>query len=177
MKTLIILATLCGAILSAAAQDPNKIGVKLNISGKSGLEGEVRSYFTREFRAIGDVEVTEGQALLAVNIVIMEARNKAGQSIGYAISLAITDKTPILTLGLAGTSATTDPEKQKQITQYMPEGGILVDHIIQILDSESLAKSCKQLAAQIDGSHVENVRKLKRELQKMMQNQQKNGSK
>lgn len=173
MKTLIILATLFGAILSAAAQDPNKIGVKLNISGQSGLEGEVRSYFTREFRAIGDVEVTDAQALMAVNIVIIQTRNKAGQNTGYAMSVAITDKTPTLTLALAGASATTDPEKQKQIAQYMPEGGILVDHSLQVLDSESLAKSCKQIAAQIDGSHLENVRKLKRDLQKLMQNQQK----
>lgn len=127
----------------------------------------------REFRAIGDVEVTDAQALMAVNIVILETQTKGGQSTGYAMSVAVTDKTPILTLALAGASLTTDPEKQKQVAQYMPEGGILVDHIIQVLDTESLAKSCKQLAAQIDGSHLENVRKLKRELQKFMQNQQK----
>ena len=173
MRTFIILVTLFGTFLSAAAQDPNKILVNLNISGKSGLEGEVRSYFMREFRTIEDVEVTDAKAVVAVNIVILETRTKAGQSTGYAISLAITDKTPILTLAFAGASLTTDPEKQKQIAQYMPEGGILVDHIIQVLDTESLAKSCKQLAAQIDGTHLENVRKMKRELQKWMQNQQK----
>lgn len=173
MKTLFIFTVLCGTILSAAAQDTNKIGVSLSISGQSGLEGEVRSYFTREFRAIGDVEVTDGKALMGVNIVIIEVRNKAGQSIGYTISLAITDMTPVFILALVGATATTDREKQKQIAQLIPENGILIDHILQVLDSDSLPKMCKQLAAQIDGSHLEKVRKTSRELQKLMKNQQK----
>lgn len=172
MKTLLILITILGTILSATAQDTGKIGVKLNISGQSGLEGEVRSYFTREFRSIGDVEIVDTQALVVVSLVIIETRNKGGQRTGYAVSVAITDKTPVIIVAAAGASATTNQEKQKQIMQTVPEGGILIDHILQVFDSDSLAKTCKQLAAQIDGSHLENVRKMRRELQKQIQKNQ-----
>ena len=175
MKTLIIIAILCGAFLSAAAQDPSKIDVKLIIrgNGKSGLEAEVRSYFTREFRAIRDVEVTDEKALMVVNVVIVEARHNDGQRSGYIMSLAITDKMPVLALALGGELSTTDPEKKKQMAHLIPEGGILVDHILEVLDTESLAKSCKELVAVIDGSHLEEVRKWRHALQKMMPNQAK----
>lgn len=172
MKPIIItLLFLCGAMFSAGAGDPSKMGLKINISGRTGLEGEVRSYLKREFRAIDDIEVREDQVFLAVNIVVLEVSNKTGQSIGYTMSIAVTDKTPIIILGLAGATSTDDPEKQKQLLEFMPENGILVDHILQAIDRKSLDTTCKQLAARIDGTHLENARKLKRGMHNMIENQ------
>jgi hypothetical protein len=173
MKSILVLIAFCVMTLGVSAQPQNKIGVKLTISGRTGLENQVRSYFTREFRTIGDVDVNDDQALLCLDIVIMEVKNKGGRSIGYAMSLVITDRTAIVPLVVAGTNLTTDTAKQLQIVQLMPKDGILVDHILQTLDPDSLPATCKALASQIDGGQIERVRKQVRELQKATQSPQK----
>ena len=173
MKTLITLIVMIAASALALAQQEGKIAVQLNISGKSGLEGEVRSYFTREFRSISDIDVVDKDAILAVNVVVIENRNKLGTPLGYTISIVITDRTEVISLGLAGAVSTTDANKQKIIMQMVPQSGIMVDHIVQTLDSNSLPQVCKALAAQIDGSNIESVRKFRLKAQKMIQDLQK----
>ena len=149
MKTFLMLTILCLGFLSQPVAAQNMIGVQFNIAGDSGLESQVRSYFAREFREIGDVAITDEHVLLTVNIVIIKVHNRAGDNIGYAMSLAITDSMPIFYLGAAGAAAATDPEMKKQITQSIPKGGILVDHLLRTFDMESLPQSCKELAAQM----------------------------
>ena len=181
MKTLLAILLVASTTLgNSLAQDDYKIPVKLMISGKTGLEGQIRSYFSREFRAIGDIEVTEQneekESLLGISIVVMEPSNKAGTSMGYIISIAVTDRTPIAYLGVAGMSMTTDKEKQNQFVQFfksLPKDGILVNHILQTLDSSQLPETCRALAAQLDGSNIEGIRKQRAGWQKLMNNQKK----
>ena len=178
LLTILFVATISWG--SSRAEEEGKIPVKLSISGKTGLEGQIRSYFMREFRAIGDVQVIDGNqemdALLGLSIVVMEPTNKAGNSMGYIISIAITDRCPVAFLAVAGMSMTTDPKKQEQFAQVfkaLPRDGILVNHVLQTLDSRQLPETCRALAAQIDGSDIESVRRQKREFQKLMTNQAK----
>ena len=147
--------------------------MKLEVSGGTGLEGQVKSYFAREFRAIGDVETTENEALLGISIVIMEPKNRAGDSLGYVISVAVTDRVPILNFGLLAMASTGDAQKAKQIGEFTPKGGILVDHLLQTLDSANLQEVCRALAAQIDGTHLDSLRNRTQQLRGLIQDLQK----
>lgn len=179
MKTLLsilLIATI--TLCNSSAQQDYKIPIKLMISGETGLEDQVRSYFNRELRAIGDVEVTDDkdgkESLMEISIVVMEPTNKAGVSIGgYIISIAVTDRSSVVYLALAGISMTTDEGKRKQLLQFVPKNGILVNHILQVLDSSQLPETCRSLVAQIDGSNIENNRKQRREWDTSMKNQKK----
>ncbi|MBE7496254.1 MAG: hypothetical protein HS117_15025 [Verrucomicrobiaceae bacterium] len=173
MKTLLAIIVLSTVLASAWAQEATKIGVKLEVSGDTGLEGQVKSYFSREFREIGDIEITEGEAFLAIGIIIMEPKNHAGQSLGYVMSVVVTDQTSVLTFGLAAMASTSDAQKAKQIGELIPKGGILVNHLLQTLNSTQLQETCKALAAQIDGTHLDRVRTRTRQLRAVLQNRDK----
>ena len=178
MKTFLTILLAAFGTLTASksiAQEDLKIPVRLQISGKTGIEGQIRSYFTREFRAIGDLQVTnenEGNsAWVGIDILVMKASDKGGNTSGYIISIAVTDRSPMALLAMAAMDMTTDKEKQNQFIEVLrsfPKEGILVKHALQTLGVHELSETCRALAAEIDGSNLEKLREQNRAWQRLL---------
>jgi hypothetical protein len=113
-------------------------------------QSEIRSFVGRELRSLGDVDVTNTDAQYTISIVTLKTQNKAGEDIGYAMSVVLISRM---------TDATCELLKNEVVCDWLKGKVKLENQMIFIGGSQDgLRKHCNKIVAGIDSDVLQPTR-------------------
>ncbi|MEY2576496.1 MAG: hypothetical protein QOF80_1983 [Verrucomicrobiota bacterium] len=153
---------LCLANIVNCAEPPERIRIKLDVSGDTG--GEVTSYLSRELRHFPDVELVNTDAHFRIEIVALELKRGAGVTTGHGFSVVVTR--PFYTSNIRSWIAGhLDAGTLKMLDQSAEKAVYTEAHFLEV--GPNVQESCRTIVASIDGSVFEPERKLNLQLDEM----------
>ena len=142
------------------------IRVRLKITGTNPADADmVRSYVSHDLRSLDDVNIVDDGDLITLNCIIMPSELVNGIRTGYILSWAVTSQVnSVMALTNATNDTTMNPATLRFIKIWLKGDESLVDHYISTCATNDLKTSVEGDIAKIDGSDLEDVRKLVRQL-------------
>ena len=166
MTTFKLFAVVCAllfAITSLHGEDKIKCRVQLKVSASETLTDETTSYLTRELRRIDDIDVVNDDPWYVVNVVALETSNNAGTSTGYVFSIVV--ESPLHPKSLRDLLATKVDENALKIFDFALRTATHIEsHFLQVGPTGELESICKKIVAKIDGSVLEDSRKVQQQI-------------
>lgn len=151
------------AMPSSHADDVNDLRysakVKVDISASDNINGVVSSYLKRELRSLTDVEIVENNPEWIINILVVELETVGGHKNGVAISTVITSQ--LRSQSLSELFQPKYSDLGLRLTSGLKKVG---SHWLNIGSSNDLQNLCKEIVADFDTKHLEEDRKLHREM-------------
>lgn len=161
---LIIPFLLTVILLSTAATDSKEPSlehqsfwgtIQLDIVSDEEIKNQVYSYITRELRALGDVKMVKKEPYWIIHIVCMQAKSKAGDVLGFAMSTLITQPSNIKEHSLKEMFGEKLTQWDYKVLASLFTGlHTIVSHKIYVEDPAELQRVCRRIVADFDAKYV-----------------------
>jgi hypothetical protein len=170
---LYLLITLLPSLNGVSNQaDPYKweARVKVECGGSdSSIKNEVLSYINRELRELSGVVVVNSDPEYEISIIPAEPRLENGRSVGYVLSVVITQKVSTSASEFLIDYLLKDKEVEKKailkrVKEDAAAGVIIFTHVVYTVGKDSLKSTCKELVASFDVEILEISRKAHQEV-------------
>lgn len=137
--------------------------VKVNVMGDANIKGTVSSYFHRELRSLGDVEIVDKDPEWTLDVLAMELKLTGGATTGVAISTVISRA-----FVNDGLSMMLQP-KFKEYGLEMTSGLTLPPaHWLNVAGRDDAQKLSRTIVADFDTLHLEETRKVWRNVREVI---------
>ena len=162
--------------------------VRLEISASEEIENQIYSYFSRELRSLGDVELVEDNPEWIIHIVALQAKDRTGYSGGVIFSVVIEKVYEIhvkdLLLVVRGIFKINDDDwkelkekrqsLEKLFTVIITDNNVrdnirdLVHHSLRTDKIENTHSLCKEIVADFDAELLKKERDTWRRLSELL---------
>jgi len=164
-KWLILFLGFPSLVFSQGITHPDTARVKLEVSAKEEIKGEITSYFTRELRAIKDVTIVDDNPDWLISVVALENKVNDGVSTGFTLSAVILRpiKKNIFEWDMetAARKGKLTPGQRTIIDTFISDGYHFESHLLRVGPTSDLKEMCQEIVADFDGKQLEDGRKMK----------------
>ena len=156
--------TLCAATTAlAATQDIHssklrkfEFRISVDVSGRDVMHDRIQSYLSREFRKLGDVVVTEDEALFSLSVIALAPKMSDSRELGYAIAYKFS-RLPTAIRGYASV-VQTDVIRDFLLNALDVQEEVLTFKLL-FGPKDNLEDACKDIVAGIDVGEFETMRR------------------